>query len=127
MSLLWTIANALWVIAAIGGIGALVVAGVYFAIRILSKPLSKAVAHYTFVQEKRSLARLLPPDARTDILKEVKNETQLTQLMKSVAEKNGWKKQDVESLPTWLLTGHLVIDANPNVPSEYSKLSKNYG
>ena len=116
LSLLWSIGYTLWIIAGYGGIGALVIIGVYFMIRVLSKPISKAVAHYTFVQEKKSVARLLSPETRTHIMKGIKTETQLAQLMKSVASKNDWKNADVENLPTWLLTGHLVMDANPNLP-----------
>lgn len=125
-SLLWNIGYALWIIAAYGGIGALVIVGVYLMIRTLSKPIGKAVAHYTFIQQKKSVARFLPPDSRSYIMKGIRNETQLTQLMKSIAAKNGWRNEDVGNLPIWLLTGHLVMDANPNSLPEYSKRSADY-
>lgn len=125
-SLLWSIGYTLWVIAGYGGIVALIMIGVYFAIRVLSKPIGKALAHYSFVQEKKSVARLLAADSRSYVMKGIRNEAQLAQLMNSIVSKNGWKSEDVRNLPTWLLTGHLVMDANPNLPSDYSKRSSDY-
>ena len=101
-------------VAAYGGIIGLIVLSAYFLIRLISKPIAKVVSHFTMIQAKKSVSRLLP-SSRSFLLKDIKNEEQLSQMMKSIAIKNGWKKEDIDNMPIWLLTGHLVADANPNL------------
>lgn len=109
-----------------GGIIALIMLGAYTLLRLASRPTASVMSHYALSQEKKAVSRLLPPDSREDLLRGIKNEEQLAGLMKNIATKNGWKSEDVRNLPAWLLTGHLVMDANPNLPSEYSKHSNDY-
>jgi hypothetical protein len=76
--------------------------------------MATGVSRLTMVQAKKSVSRLLLP-SKSFLLKGIKSEEELTQMMKSIAIKNGWKKEDIENMPVWLLTGHLVADANPNL------------
>ena len=81
-----------------------------------------AISHFTLIQEKKSVSRLLPLDSGP-VLKEIKNQEQLAQLMKSITVRNGWKNEDLASIPVWLLTGHIVVEANPNLLIDLSKRS----
>ena len=104
------------------GIVALITLAVYYLVRLASKSMAKAISHFTLIQEKKSVSRLLPLDSGP-VLKEIKNQEQLAQLMKSITVRNGWKNEDLASIPVWLLTGHIVVDANPNLLIDLSKRS----
>lgn len=125
-SVLSNIGQTLFVIGGYSGIVALVILGAYLLLRFAARPISSIIFYYALPQEKRAISRLLSPGTGTAVLKGVKNQQQLAGLMKSIAVSNGWENEDVENLPAWLLTGHLILDANPNLPSEYSKRSNNY-
>ncbi len=125
-SILWGIGWALAIVAFYGGMLTLVILGVYFLLRVASKPMAGVLSHYALSQEKKTISRLLSPDSREYVSKGIQNEEQLAGLIKSIAARNGWKSEDVANIPAWLLTGHLVVDANPNLPYEFSKRDNGY-
>ena len=88
--------------------------GIYLVLRFTSKLLAKVLSKIMFVHERRSISRLLP-DSKSFILRNVENEEQLTEFLKRYAIRNEWKADEVEQIPVWLLTGHLVTDANPSM------------
>ena len=103
-----------------GGIVTLLCLGVYCLVRLLSKPLAGGLSYYLMIRLNRSVLRLLSPSSsaskKSFLFTEIKNEGRLTLLLKSIAIKNGWKAEDIEKMPVWLLTGNIVTDANPNLP-----------
>lgn len=63
------------------------------------------------VKERESVLRLLP---KSESAESAKNEEDLLIVMKEFAIKNGWDSKGAMEMPVWLLTGHIVQDANPN-------------
>jgi hypothetical protein len=97
----------------VGGTIALLMLGVFYLIRSVSRPLANRISKFVLVNEKKSVSRLLP-ESESLAIHNAKSEEELVQLMKNVAVKNGWNTEDVARMPVWWLTGHIVQDASPN-------------
>ena len=87
---------------------------VYYITKLLIRPVSGKVSSYLLVNEKKSMSRLSLSDAESAALNSAKNEDELLDVLKTFALEQSWVPRNVKDLPVWLLTGHIVQDANPN-------------
>ncbi|MHB8568370.1 MAG: hypothetical protein ACYC7D_15340 [Nitrososphaerales archaeon] len=87
-------------------------ASTYLSYMLVPRFLAERISKLLLVGEIRSTSRLLPP-SKSFLFKNIKSEREVASFFKEIARENQWK--DLEEVPIWLLTGHLITDANPGL------------